>query len=321
MHPVGTPRLLFDRVLVDADQFGDEAGWDVEIRQLESGALNATETVMGTPQNLAVRGEFNRGLHQAGQPPAGMLTFGIPDAVVGDFRWCSKNACGEDLLNFNLANGFEGVTSAGFAGYTLSFDEVLLRDVIDILELDIDLSAQVLECSLWSGLGAVSKRLRERLDEAFRASRICDYPEAADLFEFSAAAFVLQMIAGGAGHPPPGVLSKRRAAVRRALNWLQHHDKLPLTVSDLCRHAGVSAPTLYRGFQEEFGVGPKRYLQIRRLAGVRSELLADGRGSGVTDIANRWGFWHMGQFAADYHRQFGELPSATPKRASRQVRY
>ncbi|MFV2073945.1 MAG: helix-turn-helix domain-containing protein, partial [Thermoanaerobaculales bacterium] len=37
----------------------------------------------------------------------------------------------------------------------------------------------------------------------------------------------------------------------------------------------------------------------------------------VTDVANSWGFWHMGQFAADYRRQFGELPSETLRRASR----
>lgn len=34
----------------------------------------------------------------------------------------------------------------------------------------------------------------------------------------------------------------------------------------------------------------------------------------VTDIANDWGFWHMGQFAADYRELFGELPSQTLKR-------
>ncbi len=26
-------------------------------------------------------------------------------------------------------------------------------------------------------------------------------------------------------------------------------------------------------------------------------------------VANPWGFWHLGQFAADFRRQFGELPS------------
>jgi len=28
-------------------------------------------------------------------------------------------------------------------------------------------------------------------------------------------------------------------------------------------------------------------------------------------VANAWGFWHMGQFARDYRRLFGELPSDT----------
>ena len=31
----------------------------------------------------------------------------------------------------------------------------------------------------------------------------------------------------------------------------------------------------------------------------------------VQEIAQRWGFWHTGEFAADYRRLFGELPSQT----------
>jgi AraC family ethanolamine operon transcriptional activator len=31
----------------------------------------------------------------------------------------------------------------------------------------------------------------------------------------------------------------------------------------------------------------------------------------INEIAHRWGFWHMSQFATDYHRFFGELPSET----------
>jgi AraC family ethanolamine operon transcriptional activator len=29
----------------------------------------------------------------------------------------------------------------------------------------------------------------------------------------------------------------------------------------------------------------------------------------VREIAQRWGFWHTGEFAAAYRRLFGELPS------------
>jgi hypothetical protein len=34
----------------------------------------------------------------------------------------------------------------------------------------------------------------------------------------------------------------------------------------------------------------------------------------VSDVANSWGFWHMGQFAADYRAMFGELSSSTLNR-------
>jgi AraC-like DNA-binding protein len=49
-----------------------------------------------------------------------------------------------------------------------------------------------------------------------------------------------------------------------------------------------------------------------RLNGVHRELKnADPISTTITDLANRWGFWHMSQFAADFRRFFGELPSAT----------
>ncbi len=64
-------------------------------------------------------------------------------------------------------------------------------------------------------------------------------------------------------------------------------------------------------FKEYFGVTPKEYLQTVRLHGVRRELQAYDGEAVIADIANNWGFWHMGQFAADYRRMFGELPSAT----------
>ena len=31
----------------------------------------------------------------------------------------------------------------------------------------------------------------------------------------------------------------------------------------------------------------------------------------ISDAANAWGYWHLGQFAADFRNMFGELPSKT----------
>lgn len=84
-----------------------------------------------------------------------------------------------------------------------------------------------------------------------------------------------------------------------------------LPISIFCETAAVSERTLNRAFNERFDIGPKAYLLRYRLSRMRRDLLdVDGQET-VSDIANRWGFWHIGQLAREYQRQFGELPSAT----------
>ncbi|RKX37917.1 MAG: hypothetical protein DRP64_16575 [Verrucomicrobia bacterium] len=59
-------------------------------------------------------------------------------------------------------------------------------------------------------------------------------------------------------------------------------------------------------------MSPKNYINAMRLNGVHKQLRGAQPGQiRVADAANNWGFWHMGQFAADYRKLFGENPSAT----------
>jgi len=72
---------------------------------------------------------------------------------------------------------------------------------------------------------------------------------------------------------------------------------------------------LQYAFRKRFGMPPKSYLLAMRLNGVRRGLKnADTTSSTITDLATQWGLWHMSQFAADYRRLFGELPSETMHR-------
>jgi AraC family ethanolamine operon transcriptional activator len=104
----------------------------------------------------------------------------------------------------------------------------------------------------------------------------------------------------------------RDLALRRIEDYLEEFPNNPHTVRDLCRVANVRERTLQYAFRERFGMPPKSFLLALRLNGVRRELKnADTMSTTITDLATRWGFWHMGQFAADYRRLFGELPSAT----------
>jgi AraC family ethanolamine operon transcriptional activator len=100
------------------------------------------------------------------------------------------------------------------------------------------------------------------------------------------------------------------ALVRRAEEYLAAHLSQPPTLAHLCRELGVSERTLHYAFQEVRGMSPKAYIKARRLNAVRQELKTRAEPT-VYQVAQRWGFHHPGEFAADYQRLFGELPSTT----------
>jgi AraC family ethanolamine operon transcriptional activator len=100
--------------------------------------------------------------------------------------------------------------------------------------------------------------------------------------------------------------------LKQAIAYITEHADVPPTIRDICQNVGVSQKTLEYAFLDHFGVTPKRYLQTYRLNGVRKVLRqADPNSTKIADVANYWGFWHMGQFAKDYRTLFGELPSET----------
>jgi AraC family transcriptional regulator, ethanolamine operon transcriptional activator len=109
------------------------------------------------------------------------------------------------------------------------------------------------------------------------------------------------------GLPPLGA---RAVLVRRAEELMRTHLDQPLGAIDLCQALGVSDRTLRLAFRERFGLGPMAYYRVLRLNAARAVLKADPARA-VAEVARGFGFHHLGHFAADYRRLFGERPSAT----------
>jgi len=75
------------------------------------------------------------------------------------------------------------------------------------------------------------------------------------------------------------------------------------------------ARTLHYAFVERYGLAPARFMKARRLNGARRDLCRIvSQETKISDVANKWGFWHLGQFAKDNRLWFGELPSETRRR-------
>ncbi|MEV4019394.1 AraC family transcriptional regulator [Nonomuraea angiospora] len=104
------------------------------------------------------------------------------------------------------------------------------------------------------------------------------------------------------------------AVVRRASRYCEDHAGEPISLADIAAAARVSVRTLQLGFREHLQTTPMAYLRSVRLAHAHADLLriADtGCQTTVTEVALRWGFPHLGRFAALYRQTYGRLPSST----------
>lgn len=116
------------------------------------------------------------------------------------------------------------------------------------------------------------------------------------------------------GRPAPRAGRPRRDRARILFeieSLLESRPDEPVYLSTLCEALAMPERTLRHFFDEQFGLSPVRVLRCRRLCQVREALLAAPFGARVSDIAGAYGFWHMGQFAADYRKLFGVRPSET----------
>ncbi|MET0886869.1 MAG: AraC family transcriptional regulator [Mycetocola sp.] len=100
--------------------------------------------------------------------------------------------------------------------------------------------------------------------------------------------------------------------VSQAVELLRNSPADPWTVTGLAAAVSVSVRSLQEGFRRSLDTTPMAYLRRLRLEKVREELLAASAGTvSVTEVAARWGFVHLGRFAAAYRSEFSERPSDT----------
>ncbi|MFJ8813869.1 AraC family transcriptional regulator [Amycolatopsis thermoflava] len=103
--------------------------------------------------------------------------------------------------------------------------------------------------------------------------------------------------------------------VRLVVDRMEADPGFPHTTASLAKAVGVTDRSLQLAFRKELNLRPMEYLRQVRLRRVHNELLAaEAETVSVTEVARKWGFSHVGHFAARYREHFGENPSDTLRR-------
>jgi AraC-like DNA-binding protein len=123
---------------------------------------------------------------------------------------------------------------------------------------------------------------------------------------------MLQCLAEGAT-PNSAKRDRRHAAIVAKFEaFLAENPDRLLYLTEICAGIGVAERTLRGACEEHLGIGPIRYLTLRRMHLTRRALQhTDPSESTVTRIATDHGFWELGRFSVAYRALFGESPSET----------
>jgi AraC-like DNA-binding protein len=113
---------------------------------------------------------------------------------------------------------------------------------------------------------------------------------------------------------------RHKAIIARFEEFLAANSDRPLYLPEICAGLGVAERTLRSACEAHIGMGPIRFLTLRRMHLVRRALLqADPSKSTVTRVVTDHGFWELGRFSVGYRVLFGESPSETLRSAERNL--
>jgi AraC-like DNA-binding protein len=147
--------------------------------------------------------------------------------------------------------------------------------------------------------------------------KVIAHREVARALEHDLLHILVDCLSAGFAHNDLGARRRRAHIMNRFEDLLASHFERPLQISEICASIGVPERTLRACCAQFLGMGPSRYIRLRRAKLVRAALLrADPKRSTIAEHARRYGFSEPGRFSALYRTVFGETPSTTLRRAA-----
>ena len=240
------------------------------------------------------------------------MTFGFPTSQ-SRLSWDGREIGCPAMYDFNGTSGYDSISRRDFFGVTISFPKANFFHIAERLKLP---ATQMLGSNLPRLLTGENYALSEFRQYLYGLSdglpnaktpKECDFAmvELDEKLPFRLLTALAESRLESRGLP----LKARQEGLRLAVDYIEANCQDNPGIPDICAATGLSWRSLDRAFKECLGIGPKRYLLNLRLTQARRQIKSAPPRTRVVDIANDWGFWHMGDFAREYRKMFCESPA------------
>lgn len=287
--------------------------WDTDFRQLRRSEGGHRLLHVEVDGLLMSRAQFGCHVNQRGATPRGFRTYALLEESCPPVYWFGRKVGPDDLLIFPDNGEIEAISRPGFCHHTVP---IMTDELADFFERagGPDLNRLLgPEDTVISLAPERSRQLRAHLRKvSFDPAKLKRSLAICDAYRDRLFAILLEVFCDKAGRDLPRGRRQQSHRLRSVVRMLQDRRNEPQRIADFCASVGLPERSLNEMFRRELGMSPGAFVKGSRLYGVHRELwLGDPSRLRVSDVANSWGFWHMGQFAADYKRFFGERPSDT----------
>ena len=306
----------------DADEYaGALAHWNMSNCQLSLGKFSGRVDRLELPKLNIFRKRTNQTLLETGHGPSGAFSLAIPLFQTGA-TYHSGSTLGPGqaaFLNDGAKLTFRSPEQLDLLAVTL--DHQVMLETLQLLDRTLAEHFERLEADTLvvenDTCAILAQWLLDALSHSDRRAALLASPALqTDLLE-RVCLLAARMLCRD-GHPDRAhrVRNGRQQLVERATQFLERSWFEPMRITDICRELNADRRTLQNAFQEVLGLSPNAFFKNVRLNRAHQELKRFSQTEEpICEIATRWGFWHLSQFAHDYHRAFGELPSETRRRA------
>ena len=288
-------------------------GRDIQLEQLKASGEKSHVELYRTPQVVYQRWRYACAYEQQLSSGEGFRSFGLVEPG-RSMPWAFDQFVADDVLFvFSHEQAMKASAPSGCSGHSISLAEGFLADLAR-QTCHVAIESLMPSAGLYLPSASKLKVIREELRK-WRELLACGASTRSAIIARREESLGLALIDAffDAKMLITRPLIKSEHSMRRALEFIHDSELENISALDLCKYSGCSQRTLEKTFLKRFGITPKKYVKFLRLARVRHGLRSfDAQDSGsIIELAGVQGFWHMGQFAADYRSIYGELPSET----------
>ena len=289
--------------------------WHLEYNILSNKDFMATLNMFSDDLFAISRISLQGKLVHNGFAPDGFRSFIIPINYGNKFLFFNKGYDGKELLIFPKNNELNAVTFNNFDAFVISIENNFLKSKLEKIDF--------FKCEEIFGENEVSLFLTKEFASEFYSLAnyfIDKHINSADfsdnntyehkelvntiidkLLKFIEHTHLIKNI---------HIKNKKERALTEAISIIHNNTESVISIKELSLLTNVSERTLLYAFKEKYNISPSQYIKSYRLNRVKTELFASKeKPISISAIAGKYHFWHMGQFAKDFKKQFGMLPS------------